>query len=122
VAGILRALVQPIFPDASDYVTSHASFSGLIFLKLCEGLGSTLLVKFSTPKELWNLSDGRNNPSGVSTAFSGCVKLRDLASVGTFLFCFENGCMMCCYRMLGIWLINARTQERGEVTSAGWLP
>jgi hypothetical protein len=50
-----------------------SEFFRVNFLKLCDGLDSILLVGFNSSKKLWNLSDGQNIPSGVSTAFSRCV-------------------------------------------------
>jgi hypothetical protein len=66
----------------SNYMASYPSFSELIFLKLCEGMGSILLVGSNTSKKLWNLSDCWYTPSSISTDFPRCVRLFDCASGG----------------------------------------
>jgi hypothetical protein len=62
-------LFQPIFPDASDYATSHPSFSGLIFLKLCEGLG--LIPRTESSKHLVLSTATQSEASAAPT--SKCI-------------------------------------------------
>ena len=57
------------FPDVKHCLSWRPSSCRLISLKLGDRLSWILVINFGTEQNLWNVSDTRNAPSSVSTAF-----------------------------------------------------